>query len=195
MGTFMRPTGAVVLLAVAAATGVGQQPAPHPAVPVPAIPAILDAFRTHDVVALGDSGDQGYAFLVSLVRDPRFAQIVNDIVVESGNALYQDIMDRYVRGQDVPDVDLRQAWQNTTQPTPTWDGPNYQGFFKAVRTVNGSLSRERQLRVLLGDPPIDWRNVRGREDHQRWIAMRDTYPADLIRQEVLAKGRRALVVY
>ena len=49
--------------------------------------------------------------------------------------------------------------------------------------------------MLLGDPPIDWDAVETRADHQRWLELRDTYPASLIRREVLDKGRRALVVY
>jgi hypothetical protein len=60
-------------------------------------------------------------FRLSLIQDPRFPATVNDIVVESGNSLYQDIMDRFVRGEDVRDKDLRQVWQNTTQVGTVWD--------------------------------------------------------------------------
>lgn len=70
-----------------------------------------------------------------------------------------------------------------------------QEILETVRAVNASLPRERQLRVLLGDPPIDWDNVRTLEDHRNWIEMRDTFPAALIQVEVLAKQRRALVMY
>ena len=38
--------------------------------------AILDAFRSHRVVALGEGShgnEQGHAFRMSLIRDPRFA--------------------------------------------------------------------------------------------------------------------------
>lgn len=66
------------------------------ATPTDPITGILEAFKTHDVVALCDGGhgcEQAYAFRISLIRDPRFAYIVNDIVVESGNSLYQEMMD------------------------------------------------------------------------------------------------------
>src|SRR5207302_4986746 len=46
-----------------------------------------------------------------------------------------------------------------------------------------------------GDPPIDWENVKTQEEHRRWIEMRDTFPADLIQKEVVAKGRKALLTY
>jgi hypothetical protein len=68
-------------------------------------------------------------------------------------------------------------------------------MFEAVRAVNMSLPRERQLRVLLGDPPIDWDAVKTPADHQKWLEMRDSYPAALIQVAVLAKRRRALVIY
>ena len=138
---------------------------------------------THD-------NEQGHAFRLSLIRDPRFATTVNDIVVECGNFRYQDLMDRFVRGDDVPYDALRRVWQNTTQPDSLWDTPIYEEFFRAVRAVNASLAKERQLRVLLGDPPIDWDSVHSKNDYGRWD--RDGHPAELIRREVLAKGRRML---
>jgi hypothetical protein len=73
--------------------------------------------------------------------------------------------------------------------------PDVPAFYRAIRVVNASLPRERQLRVLLGDPPISWDAVHTADDHREWILLRDTYPADLIEREVLAKGRRALVIY
>jgi hypothetical protein len=174
------------------------QTSPKPAVPVEPIAAILDAFKTDQIVALGEGAhgnDQGHAFRLSLIRDPRFVATVNDIVLEGDNARYQDLMDRYVRGEAVPESALRQVWQNSTQAQLVLERPNHEEFFRAVRAVNGSLPRERQLRILLSDPPIDWNDVRSAEDHRKWIEMRETYPADLIQREVLAKHRRALVVY
>jgi len=64
-----------------------------------------------------------------------------------------------------------------------------------VRDINRSLPRDRQLRILLGDPPINWSEVRNADDFRAWVLRRDSHPAELIQREVLAKGRRALVVY
>src|SRR5437762_876195 len=47
--------------------------------------AILDAFRSYSIVALSEGthgNEQGHGFRLALVRDPRFARVVNDIVVE-----------------------------------------------------------------------------------------------------------------
>lgn len=185
---------ATVLLGHASAPSALAQGEPVPAVPLEPIAAIVDAFRTHDLVALGDAHGnvQSQAFLRKLVADPRFADTVNDIVFESGNSRYQDLVDRFVRGDAVPAASLRQVWQNHTVANEI---PVDAGFFETVRSVNASRPAERRLRILLGDPPIDWATVRTRADHFTWLAMRDAFPAALIQIEVLAKRHKALVLY
>jgi hypothetical protein len=168
------------------------------AVRVEPISGILDAFRSHPIVALGEGlhgNDQAHAFRLALIRDPRFASIVNDLVVEFGSGRYQAVMDAYIRGADVPHAELRRAWQDTTNPTPIWDSPIYEAFFRAVRDVNASLPDERKLRVLLGDPPIDWDSVRTYDDVGRWLGRRDTHAVDVIKREVLSRHRRGVVIY
>jgi hypothetical protein len=137
---------------------------------------------------------QGHLFRLSLIRDPRFAATVNDLVVEFGSARYQNVIDRFVRGEDVDNERLRQVWQDTTQPQPAWDAPMYEEFFRAVRAVNATLPPPRQLRVALGDPPIDWDAVHTREDLRKW-AGRGRHAAGVIEREVLERHRRALIIY
>jgi hypothetical protein len=161
------------------------------------ITGILDALQSHQIVALGEGrhgNNQSHAFRLALVRDPRFANVVNDIVVEFGSARHQAVIDRFVRGGDVPDRELRRAWQDTTQG-PLWDSPIYEEFFRAVREVNATLPNDRQMRVLLGDPPIDWDAVKTPHDLGQWIGLREQHVVDVIKNEVLSKNRRALVVY
>ncbi len=182
------------VLAVVLAAAVGSQDGPTRATPVEPVTAIVDAFRTHDIVALCDAhgSRQSQLFLQSLVRDSRFATVANDIVIEFGNARYQDRVDRFVRGEAVDETALLEVWTNTTIANEI---PIDETFFQTVRAVNAKRPREQQIRVLLGDPPIDWATVKTREDHTRWLAMRDSYPAAVVQVEVLAKRRRALVVY
>jgi hypothetical protein len=196
----MRRVGLVLVavLATGVLTSQAQDAARLPAVRVDPISAIIDAFAMHPVVALGEGphgNEQGHAFRLALIRDPRFAARVNDIVIESGSARYQDYVDRFVRGEDVADVFLRAARENTVTPTPAWDRPIYDELFRAVRDVNRSQPPDRQLRILLGDPPIVWDEVRNADDYRSWLMRRDSHPAEVIQREVLAKGRRALVVY
>jgi hypothetical protein len=173
---------------------------PQPARPLEPIAAILSAFGSHSVVALSEGthgNSQSGAFQLALIRDPRFALRVNDIVLEGGNARYQDLMDQYVGGGDVPIESLLRVWDDSTQVQPvgpTWTG-QVAGVYAAVRELNRSLPPERRLRILLADPPIDWDQVHSPQDHFAWIAQRDTFPAELIEREVLAKGRHALVIF
>jgi hypothetical protein len=177
---------AVVL--VASATVGAQSPAPVPPTPVEPIAAILDAFRTHEIVAILPL----QTFLLSLIHDARFPAAVDDIVIETLSARYQDAIDRFVRGDDVARDALRKAWEDHTVPGT---GAQVGDMLSAVRAVNASLGSDRKLRVIAGDPPIDWNNITSVQDHRRWIELRDSYPADLIRRQVLDRGRRALLVY
>lgn len=86
--------------------------------------------------------------------------MVDDIIVEWGNPLYQHTIDAFIAGQPVADAELRPVWRNTTQsPLETWDAPVYQQFYRQVRAVNWPLPASKQIRVLAGDSPIDWAEI------------------------------------
>jgi len=181
------------------APGPGALAAEQPnAIAVDATAGILEAFRAHRLVAIGHHDDESQAFLRSLVSEDRLAWTINDIVVEFGSAKYQDLMDRYQRGDKVPARELEKVWQDVTGPNGSFDGPAVERFFRAVRDKNWLLPQERQMRVLLGEPPIDWSKIHSDADYVAQLQVlgnRDGYVADLIRREVLDKGRRALIVY
>ncbi len=83
-------------------------------------------------MALGEGAhgtEQSHAFRLALIRSPRFTATVNDIVVECGNALHQDVMDRFTRGDDVSYDSLRAVWQDTTQPTRSGMAPSTKSSF------------------------------------------------------------------
>jgi hypothetical protein len=129
---------------------------------------------------------------MALIRDPRFVAVVNDIVVEFGNSRYQDLMDRFVDGDDnVPYAQLRHVWQDTTQPHAVWDRPIYERFFRAIRRINGSLSEERRIRIELADPPIDWSQIKTFQDLLPWLKRRPFDEAAIVEREVLAKNRKS----
>jgi len=181
----------------ATVVGNAQPPTRRPALAADPIAAILEAFQSHPIVALGEGphgNEQGLAFRLALIRDPRFSAIVNDIVVENGSARYQDTMDRFLRGE-LPDTVLRDVQENSAVATPGWDRPMYGDFFRAIRDLNANRPPEQRLRVLLGDPPIDWAVVKTPDDYRPILLQRDSHPAEVIRREVIAKGRHALVIY
>jgi outer membrane protein OmpA-like peptidoglycan-associated protein len=165
---------------------------------IPSVPAagyLLDAFDRFPLVAFSEPrhGAGGTReFLTSLLRHPRFPGTVNDIVVEFGNARYQDIADRYIAGEWVSRTELKQIWENTTIVTGVWTAPMYEGMLREVRSLNATLPLDKRVRVLLGDPPIDWSGVRGPadEDMNDW---RDPHFAWVVDEQVMKRGRRALL--
>ena len=130
--------------------------APSTIKPSEPIAGVLEAFQTRRLVGIPDAhrNTATHAFLLSLIRDRRFPTVVNDVVVECGNARYQDVADRFVRGEDVPYETLRKVWLDTTQAQPGCDTPQPEEVIRTVRAVNAPLRRAQQIRVLLGDPPI-----------------------------------------
>jgi hypothetical protein len=121
---------------------------------------------------------------------------VDDVVVEFGNALYQDVADRFVLGdQPVPARELAQIWR--TIGDPLWDAPIFEGFYRTVRAVNWMRPPRQRIRVLLGLPAFDPARVRGPADKAYLDAYEPHYDAHIAavtEREVLSRGRRALLV-
>jgi hypothetical protein len=133
--------------------------------------------------------------ILTLIRNPTFPAKVKDIEIECGNSLYQDVLDRYTSGADVPFREVQKIWRNTTQPACGLSG-FYEQLVPLVRAVNRKLPRERALRVLAGDPPFDWDRIKTADDLRKAILSlrRDTSIASVIENEVLAKHRKALML-
>jgi hypothetical protein len=164
--------------------------------PTNAVEELVKVFDRFPLVALGEvhQSQTEHEFIAALIKHPAFATRVNDIVVEFGNAKYQPIMDRYIAGETVARADLRQVWRNTTQPMMILDSPIYERFFGVVRAVNQNLPKQKQLRVLLGDPPIDWDAIKSRADLKPSMFDRDGHFVSVVEKEALAKGRKALLI-
>jgi hypothetical protein len=163
--------------------------------PQPAIPAILAAFDKYEVVALGEAHGNRDAddFILTLIRNPAFPDKVNDIAVECGNSLYQSILDRYIAGQDVPFAQVQKVWRNTTQPMCGVSG-FFETLFPLVRAINQKLTPAKRLRVLAGDPPIDWDRVKTIADYLKFKD-RDGSIASVMENQVPSKHRKALMLF
>ena len=67
-------------------------------------------------------------------------------------------------------------------------------FFPLVRAINQKLPPGKRLRVLAGDPPIDWDQVKSFQDFVKF-ARRDDTVAAVMEKEVLSKHRKALMLF
>ena len=164
--------------------------------PKPAIPAILKAFETFEVVAMPAAhGEKDIDDLIlSLIRDPRFPASVNDIVVECGNMRYQPILDRYIAGENVPFTEVQHVWRDTTVQQMCGSSGFYEQLYPLVRSLNQRLPATSRLRVVAADPPIDWSKIRSYDDLRPFFD-RDGNIASVMETEVLSKHRKALMLF
>ena len=77
--------------------------------------ALLLQFDKHDLVALGEwhNSREDQDLRIKLIRNPQFSKKARNIVVECGNALYQETLDRFIAG-----VDSRKKKSNTYGAIP-----------------------------------------------------------------------------
>jgi len=162
-----------------------------------AIDGVLAAFETYPLVGIGDAHGlaQEQDFYAAIVRDPRFARQVGNVVVELGGAAHQAIIDRYVNGEDVPFAELRKVWSDTVgfQPYPGYIG--MMTFYAQVRATNLTLPPDQRMKVWLGEPPIDWSKVTTSAEWRPFLDQRDSHAANVILNNVLERDRKALVIY
>ena len=194
-----RPSRFAVILALGIAACTSRaQPTPD-ADPTwrPAIDLVLSAFDQYPLVAMSEGAGHGQLetrdFFAALIHDRRFAPTVRNLVIEFGNARYQALMDRYVAGGPVTRDELRHVWEDTTQISGIWSLPMYEQMLADVRSVNEGLPPAKRIRVILGDPPVDWSEVTSPadEDMNDW---RDAHFAHVIEREVMRRGERALIL-
>jgi hypothetical protein len=157
--------------------------------------AMIRLFNTHDTVMFGEVHDseQEYQWLSKLVKTPGFSDHVDDIVVEFGNALYQQTVDRYVAGEDVPFDEVQKAWRDVVGDVlPV--SPEYGWLYKAVREANMEHPGKRGIRLVMGSPPADWDKIRSLADLAPYEGEREQWYARVVKTEVLAKHHHALLI-
>ena len=164
--------------------------------PENATEAVLAAFGKYEVVGLSAAhGNKDLDdFILTLIRNSALPGKVNDIAVECGNALHQPILDRYIAGDDVPLSEVRLTWPNTTQQM-CGTSAFYEELFPLVRRINQKLPLEKRLRVLACDPAIDWSKIQSRDDVPIRLRNRDASIASVMKNEVLSKHRKALMLF
>jgi hypothetical protein len=187
----MKPAYYVLLLSAGSlCSGQGQQPEPQEA-----SLAVIRAFDDHNIVMFGEAHgcEQEYEWLRQLVIQPGFADRVDDIVVEFGNSLYQEVVDRYIAGGDVPFEQVQLAWRNTVG-TVNAPSPVYGAFYRAVREANLNRRGKHQMRIVIGGPSADWEKINRREELEPFLQDRNSWYARAVKEEVLDKKRRALLI-
>ena len=83
------------------------------------IEAVLAAFQTHRVVAIGDAhaSQEVHDLLLTMLSDPRLYGAASDIIVEFGNAFYQDTLDKFILAAS-PSATPACTGRHGTPPSP-----------------------------------------------------------------------------
>ena len=172
------------------------QDAPLPTVK-PAVSGLLDAFKTHPLVGLGEIHGlaQELDFYAALVRDPRFADEVGNLVLEFANASHQDTLDRYLAGENIAYHELRKVWTETASWTPTGSYIGLINLLSEVRAVNAGLPPQKRIRIWAGEPPTDWSRIQTNAEWLAIIRTRTPHAVSVIEREILGKGKKALIIY
>lgn len=189
----------IITLALISSAAAQTKPAPQAHSPDQLSSNLIELFDTHDLVALGEWHDslEDKEIRIHLIHTPEFSKKVRNILVECGNSLYQHILDRYVDGEDVSREEIQKVWRDTTQ-SPATDETYLDTcgeLIDEVRSINGSLPAAMRIRILAGDPPIDWAKVRTTEQFVPFLRTRDEFAAQLIEREILHNHQRALLVF
>jgi hypothetical protein len=170
-----------------------------------AVDFVLETLGQYPIVGIGDLHMclQYSQFLQQLIEDPRLPGKIKDIVVEFGNPLYQAVVDRYVlEGKDIPLAVRRHVWQEAAMGWYVANSPIYEAFYDQLRDVNLKLPKQKRIRVILGDAPLDVGPFHANPDQyfKPFLAFKETLQdpreiniaASVTR--VMASGRRALVL-
>jgi len=197
IGANQMKTAIILILTVSIATHLHAQSVEERSPEVKAaIDGVLDLFQHKSVVVLCDDHGlaQEEAFYSALVRDLRFAATIGNIIVEFGGESYQGTIDRYVAGDNVPVDELRRVWTETPGWVPGAMRLGYINVFANIRAANLQLPPEGRIKVWLGEPKIDWSKINTFPDLQPYLGQRDDNYFRIIRDEILEKHKKALLI-
>lgn len=150
------------------------------------------------VIAFGETHQHKslYVLLEKILKSKRLQEDVDVIIVEFGNSFYQDLLDRYISGEDVSIDALRLVWRNTLiSPNTVWDSPVYEHFFQTVREINKSLLPKKRYRVIAAGKSIDWTTIHSKEDMKVFNnTTRTEQIYEVVGNEVFVKNKTAFLI-
>jgi len=104
----------------------------------------------------------------------------------------QELADAYAFGGNVTEIQLQSVWRETAVPL-TWNSPVYRKFYETVRDINKRHLCPHPIRIVLGDPPLDWSTIKTAKDYEPFTD-RDGHFADVVEREVLSRHHRAFLL-
>ena len=164
----------------------------------PGYAAVADSvaaqFDTHQFVFMGSTHGwkKQHDFQLCLLSRQAFQRRVTDVMVEWGNPVYQELVDRYLlKLEPIPIDSLAPVWINTDAPDLWGRLTLMPAFYEAVRAINEHLEPARRIRVIGGCEPIDWSRAQTQEDVARY-AYKSNWAAHVIMEHYNPEPSRKL---
>lgn len=157
----------------------------------PPVDYILDKFKSYPIVAIGEMHEieNDLNLLIEVVKNKTFIDEVGVVVWEFGNSNYQKDIDKIINAENFDKQLISKMYKDHTHPWG-WPFECYIDFYRAVWEIN--KSRKNAIKVLLADIPIHWDEIKTTEDYKNRAAKRDSYMADILENEIINKGKKAL---
>ncbi|MGJ8518141.1 hypothetical protein [Carnimonas bestiolae] len=125
--------------------------------------------------------------LGSLITHGALGDQCRDLVVEFGTQRHQSLVDDYLAGASMSAAQLTVLWRQSAYGT-LWAHPVYAALLRRLRAYNMAVPAHQRVRVWLAEP-----------DHRAGETQnplaRSTAFAELIQQQLLDKGRRAVLLF
>ncbi len=116
--------------------------------------------------------------------------------MEFANADQQNTLDKYISGEKVALDELRKVWRESTQCINKFgESTIYFDLLKKIRNINLNLPIDKKIRVLGGDPPINWKSICSLEEYHKIISNRDKFAAELAIEYGIARSMKVLMIY
>ena len=160
---------------------------------------IIQAFQHCNIIGLGEGGhhlENSHKFFQKMFDNKKIQETIDVVIVEFANADYQNILDRYIFGEEVSIKELRKIWRESTQCIGRFgEATIYFELLQKIRDVNFRLASNKKIRVLGGDPPIDWTLINSLEDYLKINIKRELYAADLAIEYGVKRSKKVLMIY
>ncbi len=160
---------------------------------------MIETFQHYNIIGLGEGLhglENSHRFFQMLFDNKKIQSLINFIIVEFANTDYQDIIDKFIFGENVEIQDIRKIWRESTQCIGSFgEAPVYLNLLKKIRNINLTLPNDKKIRVLGGDPSIDWNTIHNLDDYRKKIELRKIFPAHLAMKYGVLGNQKVLFIY
>lgn len=162
-----------------------------------AIKKVVQAYDSTSIVFFGESHDKVelLEFYTALIQNEFFQRKVDVIALELGNAFYQDILNRYIAGEEVDYSEVRKVWFDATNSLLQFgDSSLTEQLINRIRAINLTIESNNKYQVVAMDPPINWSHIHSSADFWPWLGRRDLHFIQSIWYQLIDKKRSGFVI-